>query len=156
MVCVGIYVTLFANLLLRLHESSICHLWSLPHLLHEIKKKPFFFYSSLSAFPTGKLTLYATVLYKRSSSLKYSFISLLFWLALQKHILDHYCTTKLLFGKGYTQKKLYTKSPSWKHLSIPHLCEKDCTCLLYFYLPPQEYNPYSDLSLLYVLILPVN
>lgn len=61
---------------------------------------------------------------KRSSCVKYSFTSLLFWLALQKHILDHYCTAKLFFGKGHTHKKLHTKSTSWKHSSTPHLYEK--------------------------------
>lgn len=123
MVCVGIYITLFANLLLRLDESNICHLWSLPHLLHEIKTA-IFFLSNIFCLSNWNVNPVSNSLDKRSSCLKYSFTSLLFWLALQKHILDHYCTVKLLFGKGHTHRKLHTKSTSWKHSSIPHLCEK--------------------------------
>lgn len=142
MVCIGIYITLFANLLLRLDESNMLSIVTSTSILSTIV--------CLSNWNTNPVS---NSLDKRSSCLKYSFTSLLFWLAVQKHILD---ITVLL--NYYLEKNTLTKNSSLNQshesTQVYHICvEKHCTCPLYFYLPPHEYNPYSDPSLLYMFIL---
>lgn len=121
MVCIGIYITLFANLLLRLDESNMFSI--VTSISITWNKKSNFFLSMIVCLSNWNTNLISISLDKRSPCLKHSFTSLLFWLAVQKHILDHYCTAKLFSGKEHT-KKLLTKSVSWKHSSVPHLCEK--------------------------------
>lgn len=146
LVRVGTYIVLFVTLLLRLDESNIYHLWSLSHLLYE--KKEQFFLSVIICLSHWNTNPTSNRLAKRLSCLKYCLNSMLFWLALQKYILDHYHTAKLLSGKG-TPTKTHTVNQPHESTQVYHICaKKHCTFLLYFYPSPQEYNPYSDPSLL--------
>lgn len=97
-------------------------LWSLSQPLREIKRAIFlsvaFCLSNRSTNPIPNS------LDKRFSCLKCSFTSMWFQLALQEHILDHYCSAQLLFGKGHAHKKLHNKPNPWEHSSVPLLWGK--------------------------------
>lgn len=101
MIFIGIYITLFANLLLRLDESNM--LSTVTSISITWNKKSNFFLPMTVSLSNWNTNPKSNSLEKRSSCLKKSFTSLLFWLAVQKHILDHYCTAKLLLKKN-TQK----------------------------------------------------
>lgn len=146
MVCIGIYVILFANLLLRLDESNMLSI--VTSISITWNKKSNFFLSTIVCLSNWNTNPIPISLDKRSSCLKYSFTSLLFWLAVQKHILDHYCTAKLLFGKEHTKNS--SLNQFHESTQVYHICvKKHCTCLLYFYLPPQSTIP--TLTLLFYI-----
>lgn len=147
---ISIYITLFANLLLRLDENNMLSV--VTSIFITWNKTSNYFLSMTVCLSNWNTNPISSSLGKRSFCLKYNFTSLLFWLAVQKHILDHYCTTKLLFGKEHTKNSWLNQFH--ESTQVCHICVKNhCTCLLYFYLPPPEYNPYSDPSLLYTLTL---
>lgn len=121
--------------------------------IYYMKKRSNFFLSVIICLSHCNTNSTSNRLAKRFSWLKYCLNSMLFWLALQKYILDHYCTAKLLFRKG-TPTKTHTVNQHHESTQVYHICaKKHCSFLLYSYPSPREYNPYSDPSLLYILIL---
>lgn len=121
MVCIGICIILFANLLLRLDESNTLSI--VTSISITWNKKSNFFLSTIVCLSNRNTNPISISLDKRSSCLKYSFTSLIFWLAEQKHILDHYCTAKLLFGKEHTKNS--SLNQFHESTQVYHICVKD-------------------------------
>lgn len=128
---ISIYIILFANLLLRLDESNMLSV--VTSISITWNKKSNYFPSMTVCLSNWNTNPTSNSLGKRSFCLKYSFTSLLFWLAVQKHILDHYCTTKLLFGKEHTKNSWLNQFH--ESTQVCHICVKKPLYLPSVFLP---------------------